>query len=217
MPSSSAPCRFAHRSQWCRSDRAGASAWGTWSPGRRCQLSAAPPSPTSHSSSPLLLPFRPRSFSCCSPVLHYLVFWTPFIRPICVFQSHVLPVSETVSLSHHSCSVTVFFPAVSVTLFRAPVLPFLNWLTFPCALFWSNGSFRIFSMQGLMVIYWGQVDLIIIAKVYSQRQGERATTATPTIWTNTLIQRESNQIESKRRYSQVVCRFFLVWDSSSEY
>lgn len=72
FPHSSICPRSSHPSQWCQSGRAGASVWETWWPGRRCQQSEVPPSPTSHSSSPRPLFFKLSYSFLISSLLYFL-------------------------------------------------------------------------------------------------------------------------------------------------
>lgn len=71
-PHSSICPRSSHPSQWCQSGPAGASVWGTWWPGRRCQQSEVPPSPTSHSFSPRPLFFKLSYSFLISSLLYFL-------------------------------------------------------------------------------------------------------------------------------------------------
>lgn len=116
-PASSCPPQsprpaFPHRSQWCRSGRAGASAWGTWSPGRRCRQSGVPPSPILHSYF-FFYPFY--------GLLVYLSHITQlFFKLVCllVFLLHPL-VSEWVSLLN-----AYFYPDGSNFPWSPPLQPF---------------------------------------------------------------------------------------------
>lgn len=100
-----------HQSQWCRSGPAGASVWGTWSPGTRCQLSGVPPSPTWHSSSPFLLSLLPLFFSLLFPLWSYITGLSrnTLFNPSASHRLTLfLPLPEAVSVTHHSLSVTFF-------------------------------------------------------------------------------------------------------------
>lgn len=119
--------KLSHQSPWCRSGPAGASVWGTWSPGRRCQLSAVLPSPTSHSSSPLPLLVLPRSLPLSS-----LYFETTFLYPHDCFTF--------CALFYQSIFLTLsvlLFPFLSLKQCHSLITLFLSHFFLPCSFCYS--------------------------------------------------------------------------------